>query len=120
MKRSTRVGSRGSRLVAALMAGSLIIAACGGDDDGGSSEPAATEAPAPADSAAPAEPAPADSSAPADVAGPPTGPEMIVGMVNTEGTPGLDFPDMRRFAEAAFEYLNTSGGFGNRPVKFES
>jgi len=120
MKRSTTVGSRGSRLVAALMAGSLIIAACGGDDDGGGSEPAATEAPAPADSAAPAEPAPADSSAPADVAGPPTGPEMIVGMVNTEGTPGLDFPDMRRFAEAAFEYLNTSGGFGNRPVKFES
>ena len=120
MKSSTRVGSRGSRLVAALMAGSLIIAACGGDDDGGSSEPAATEAPAPADSAAPAEPAPADSSAPADVAGPPTGPEMIVGMVNTEGTPGLDFPDMRRFAEAAFEYMNTSGGFGNRPVKFES
>ena len=120
MKRSTTVGSRGSRLVAALMAGSLIIAACGGDDDGGSSEPAATEAPAPADSAAPAEPAPADSSAPADVAGPPTGPEMIVGMVNTEGTPGLDFPDMRRFAEAAFEYMNTSGGFGNRPVKFES
>lgn len=121
MKRSTFVGSRGSRLVAALMAGSLLIVACGGDDDGGGSEPAASEAPAPADSAAPAEStAPADSSAPADEAGPPTGPEMVVGMVNTEGTPGLDSPDIRRFAEAAFDYMNQHGGFGNRPVKLES
>ena len=63
-----------------------------------------------------------DSSAPAatDEAGPPTGPEMLVGMVNTEGTPGLDFPDIRRFAEAAFDYMNQHGGFGNRPVKLES
>lgn len=59
--------------------------------------------------------------APSGEDGPPTGPEMIVGMVNTEGNPnGLDFPDIRRFAEAAFEYMNAHGGFGGRPVKLET
>ncbi len=51
---------------------------------------------------------------------PPTGPNMIVGLVNTEGSPGLDFPDMRRFIEAAVEYTNANGGFGNRPIQLET
>lgn len=120
MKRSTKVGSRGWRIVAALAAGSLLAAACGGDDDGASDSGAETTE-ASADTAAPMETgAPTESAAPSEEAGPPTGTEMVVGMVNTEGTPGLDFPDMRRFAEAAFDYMNTSGGFGNRPVKFET
>ncbi|MSY08939.1 MAG: ABC transporter substrate-binding protein, partial [Actinobacteria bacterium] len=40
---------------------------------------------------------------------------------NTEGNPnGLDFPDLRRFTEASFEYMNACGGFGGRPVKLET
>ena len=124
MKRSTTVGSRGSRLVAALMAGGLIIAACGGDDGGTTDEPATTAAPetseAPSDTSTGDTTAPADTAAPADEAGPPTGPEMVVGMVNTEGGAGLDFPDIRRFVEAAVEYTNQHGGLGNRPVKLET
>lgn len=124
MKRATTVGSRGSRLVAALMAGGLIIAACGGDDGGTTEEPAETAAPeaseAPSDTSTGDTTAPADTAAPADEAGPPTGPEMVVGMVNTEGGAGLDFPDIRRFVEAAVEYTNQHGGLGNRPVKLET
>lgn len=126
MKRSTKVGSRGRRFVAALMASGLLIAACGGDDDSGSSsgsdstEAASTEAPtdsmAPADSSAPAEGGLASDALP-----PPTGDEMVIGLVNTEGgAGGLDFPDIRRFLEAAVSYTNEHGGLGNRPVKIES
>ena len=125
MKRTTTVASRRSRIVAAIMAGGMLVAACGGDD-GGSSEPAATDASAPAETSAPADTgsgdttAPAETSAPADELGPPTGAEMVVGMVNTEGGAGLDFPDIRRFIEAAVEYTNEHGGLGNRPVKLET
>ena len=125
MKRTTTVGARRSRIVAAIVAGGMLVAACGGDD-GGSSEPAATQAPAPADTDAPADTgsgdttAPAETTAPADELGPPTGPEMVVGMVNTEGGAGLDFPDIRRFIEAAVEYTNQHGGLGNRPIKLET
>ena len=69
------------------------MAACGGDD-GESTETDTTGTEAPATSGAPM-----DSMAPADELGPPTGPEMVVGMVNTEGGAGLDVPDMRRFLE---------------------
>ena len=125
MKRSTTVGSRTSRLLVAFVASSLIVAACGGDDGGGAADESADTA-APAETEAPADTstgdtaAPADSAAPADELGPPTGPEMVVGMVNTEGGAGLDFPDMRRFIEAAIEYTNQHGGLGNRPIKLET
>ena len=125
MKRTTTLGARRSRVVAAIVAGVMLVAACGGDD-GGSSEPDATQAPAPTDTDAPADTgsgdttAPAETSAPADELGPPTGPEMVVGMVNTEGGAGLDFPDIRRFIEAAVEYTNEHGGLGNRPIKLET
>ena len=121
MTRSMSLGTPGSRrrsrALAAIVAGGLFFVACGGDDGGGSTETAApevTEAPATSD-------APATPDAPSTEDGPPTGPEMLIGMVNTEGNPnGLDFPDIRRFAEAAFEYMNSSGGFGGRPVKLET
>ncbi|MDA3020644.1 MAG: ABC transporter substrate-binding protein [Actinomycetota bacterium] len=126
MTRSMSLGTPGSRrrsrALAAIVAGGLFFVACGGDD--GDSTPAETEAPA--TSEAPSSDAPMTSDAPGTDApvsedGPPTGPEMLIGMVNTEGNPnGLDFPDLRRFAEAAFEYMNSSGGFGGRPVKFET
>lgn len=129
MKRSTKVGSRGSRFAAVLLAGGLVVAACGGgDDEGESSEPAATEAPgaseAPAETSAPTESAaPSGSEAPAegglasDALGEPTGEEITIGMVNTEGgAGGLDFPDLRRFLEAGVGYANEHGGLGNRRI----
>ena len=41
----------------------------------------------------------------------------MLGLVNTEGTPGLDFPDLRIDAQASVDYINQHGGFGGRPVK---
>ena len=51
---------------------------------------------------------------------PPTGEEIVVGLVNTEGTPGLDFPDIRTFMQASADYLNEHGGMGGRPIRIES
>ena len=45
---------------------------------------------------------------------------MLVGFVNTEGTPGLDFPDIRKFSEGVAVYLNKHGGMGGRPIKIVS
>ena len=118
MKRSMSLGTprsgRRSRALAAIVVGSLFFVACGSDGGSSSTEAPSTEAPAVTE-------APGGTDAPSGEDGPPTGPEMLVGMVNTEGNPnGLDFPDIRRFAEAAFEYMNAHGGFGGRPVKLET
>ncbi len=127
MKRSMTGGSRGSRarILAALMAGSLIVAACGGDDGGSGDEAAGTEAPstdAPAESMAPGDSsAPADGGLASDALAAPSGEEIVIGLVNTEGgAGGLDFPDIRRFLEAGVGYSNEHGGLGNRPIKIES
>jgi branched-chain amino acid transport system substrate-binding protein len=50
---------------------------------------------------------------------PPTGEEFVIGLVNTEGTPGLDFPDIRIYMQAAADYLNEHGGMGGRPIRLE-
>lgn len=47
----------------------------------------------------------------------PTGEPIRIGMVNTEGTPGLDFPEMRTDTDLAVTYLNEHGGFGGRPIE---
>jgi len=128
MKRSMTGGSRGSRarILAALMAGSLIVAACGGDDDGASGGADSTKgtpaSDAPGDSAAPTDSgAPADSGLASDALPAPSGEEIVIGLVNTEGgAGGLDFPDIRRFLEAGVGYSNEHGGLGNRPIKIES
>ncbi len=52
--------------------------------------------------------------------GPPTGEEISVGFVSSEGTPGLDFPEMRVDMEATIDYLNQHGGLGGRPIKLET
>lgn len=117
MQRSIRIQDpRSRRRLAALamaVAAGLIVPACG---DGETTESAGTGAEsteAPASTALP--------STEADLyGGPPTGPEMIVGLINTEGTPGLDFPNMRRFIEAAVAWTNENGGFGGRPIKLET
>jgi ABC-type branched-subunit amino acid transport system substrate-binding protein len=51
---------------------------------------------------------------------PPTGEEIVIGMVNSEGTPGLDFAEMRINVEAAAGYLNQHGGMGGRPIRLET
>ena len=51
---------------------------------------------------------------------PPTGKEMVVGFVSSEGTPGLDFPEMRVDMQATVDYLNQHGGLGGRPIKLET
>ena len=51
--------------------------------------------------------------------GPPTGEPIVIGMVNTEGTPVLDFPEMRTDTDLAVDYLNQHGGMGDRPIVIE-
>ena len=117
---------------------SLFAAAC--SDDSATSTPSAAETAAAntaaVDTTAAAETtvAPADTAAETTVAdttpldpssafpslAPPTGDEMVIGLVNSEGTPGLDFPEMRVDIEAAVDYLNQHGGMGGRPIKLET
>jgi branched-chain amino acid transport system substrate-binding protein len=54
-----------------------------------------------------------------DSLGPATGEPIVLGMVNTEGPAGLDFPEMRTDTDQAVAYLNEHGGFGGRPVVVE-
>ena len=63
----------------------------------------------------------ADGPAPIEFAslGPPSGEPIRIGMVNTEGTPGLDFPEMRTDTDLAVDYLNAHGGMGDRPIQLE-
>ena len=121
MKRSTISGTRTPQrrrtALAAVLASSLFIVACGGGDgETAESVPASTEVESTETTDASGLP-----STEADLyGGPPTGPEMIVGLINTEGTPGLDFPNLRRFIEAAVAWTNENGGFGNRPITLET
>lgn len=48
---------------------------------------------------------------------PPTGEVMKIGLVNSEGVPGLDFPEIRENIQATFDYLNEHGGYGGRPLE---
>ena len=125
---------RSTAAVAALVVGSLL-AAC---SDGGSADTAPTEPstgvtePPAADTSAPT----GDTSTPPDsttggaagddpylvfpTLGPPSGTPMKVGLVNTEGVPSLDFPDVREAIEGAIDYLGEHGGFGGRPIELET
>lgn len=77
-------------------------------------EPVATE---PTDTEAPAT---ADPSSAFPDLSPPTGEPIVLGLVNTEGTPGLDFPTIRINIGAAVDYLNQHGGMGGRPIQLEN
>jgi branched-chain amino acid transport system substrate-binding protein len=50
----------------------------------------------------------------------PTGDPVTIGLVNTEGVPGLDFPGFRVDIQAGVDYLNEHGGFGGRPITLET
>ncbi|TFH16740.1 MAG: hypothetical protein E4H05_06865, partial [Acidimicrobiales bacterium] len=39
---------------------------------------------------------------------------------NSEGVPGLDFPEIREDVQATFDYLNQHGGFGGRPLELKT
>lgn len=52
--------------------------------------------------------------------GPPDGDPMVVGLVNTEGVPGLDFPDIREAIQGGVDYLSQHGGIGGRPIQLET
>ena len=121
-------------VVVALVVASLV-AACGGGDDAGTTSaessvavtdaaPESTDA-AGGDTSAP--PSVTDGTDPAadpylvfPTLGPPTGEPMVVGLVNTEGVPSLDFPDVREAIEGAIDYLGEHGGFGGRPIQLET
>lgn len=97
-------------LVHAVAIGSITVACSSGSSDmvgdlPGDSGPEVSEA---------------TSTNEASESGPPTGAPMVVGLVNSEGVPSVDFPDIRRFIEAAVEYTNDHGGFGNRPITLET
>jgi branched-chain amino acid transport system substrate-binding protein len=85
---------------------------------------AATEPPTPtaADiSVAATDPAPAVTEPPADsVPAPATGTPFLIGVVNTEGVPSLDYPEFRQSFEAASDYANSIGGVGGRPFELVS
>ena len=108
---SVRKVHHGVHVMALLAVASLTFAACGGSSD--SKDSSDTTAPT-TDTTGEA----TDTTVPASDA--PTGVEMKIGLVNTEGTPGLDFPDIRRFMSATIDYLNLHGGMGNRPMKLET
>jgi branched-chain amino acid transport system substrate-binding protein len=50
----------------------------------------------------------------------PIGEPFGLGLVNTEGVPGLDFPEIRTDVEAVVEYLNSHGGIGGRPIELKT
>ncbi len=125
-----------ARAFAGLAVMALVAASCGSDSDSSSDTeaPAGTEAAVeettapdtePADTEpASTEPEPDTTDAPAGGEGfsalpAPTGDPIIVGMVNTEGSPGLDFPEISIAAQAAADFLNEHGGLGDRPITME-
>ncbi len=124
-----------TRAFAGLAVIALVAASCGSDSDSSSdsaapadTEAAVEETTAPADTepadTAPAGTEPTGTEAPADGEGflalpPPDGEEIIVGMVNTEGSPGLDFPEISVATQATADFLNEHGGLGGRPIKME-
>ena len=85
-------------------------------DTSAATSPTETE---PADTSTP-DTVPVDPSAAFPDLAPPTGEEIVIGLVNTEGTPGLDFPEIRIDVQASADYLNEHGGLGGRPIKIEN
>jgi branched-chain amino acid transport system substrate-binding protein len=138
---------RSWHLLAAMLAVfALIAAACGDDDaadtsadteESSSDETATSEDEEPAaeadeEPAAEADEEPAAESDGGETAlsedslgrdltvlGPPAGEPIVIGLVNTEGPAGLNFPEMEEAAAASVDYLNEHGGLGDRPIQLE-
>ncbi len=128
--------NRHARVFAGLTALALVAASCGSDSDSSSDdttapvvtdemveETTAPEVTEPADTE-PESTDPTSTDAPDSGEGfvalpPPDGEPIVVGMVNTEGSPGLDFPEISASTQAAADFLNDHGGIGGRPVELE-
>jgi hypothetical protein len=127
-------------MAAGIAVATLVAAGCGSDGDS-SSAPAPTDATTPdttdapsATDAPPATDAPASTDVPdtteggddgdftsrVTTLGAPTGEPMVIGLINTEGVPGLDLPEIREDIQATFDYLNEHGGFGGRPLELKT
>lgn len=123
---SQRLG-RPASLCAALVVFALVGAACSSDKKTATTTPVAgtSAATTPPTGAATvlADTTPIQAASPSqafpDLA-PPTGNQMVLGLVNSEGTPGLSFPEMRLDIQGAVDYLNQHGGMGGRPIKLET
>ena len=120
--------------VACFVALASLIAACSGTDDGTVAPQSSTTVTA--ESSAP--PSSSDTTTDSSTNGTdtpdptgdpylvfptldaPAGEPMVVGLVNTEGVPGLDFPDIREAIEGGVDYLGQHGGFGDRPIQLET
>ena len=133
-RRSTRCMP--PRSVSAIVALACVVAGCGTEEptsNGGTAAATSAEsrtsfAPATSDTADTADtvsdPASTttvattteDSSGDLAARGAPTGVPIRIGLVNTEGTPGLDFPELRINISASTGYLNNHGGMGDRPI----
>ena len=127
---------RHARVFAGLTALALVAASCGSDSDTSSDdttapvvtdemveETTAPEVTEPTDTE-PESTEPTDTEAPDGGEGfaalpPPDGDPIVIGMVNTEGTPGLDFPEIATSTQATVDYLNEHGGLGGRPIELE-
>jgi branched-chain amino acid transport system substrate-binding protein len=111
-----------TRIAVVLAAAILLAGACssGDDDDSDADADAGAGATTTEPASASEEPASDDPFAIFPTLDAPTGPAMSVGLVNTEGTAGLDFPDIRLDIEATIDYLNEHGGVGGRPVELET
>lgn len=94
------------RVLGSFAVACLLLAACG--DDSGDPEAGATSTTAGGSSMnAGAEPA--------------SGEPIVLGLINTEGNPQLDFTEYRLAAEAAVEYVNAElGGVDGRPLVLET
>ena len=122
MRGRTRVTTR-TRIFAALAASLLLIGACSSSDDEDAEATDDTTADESTDDTSdePADEPVADDEYSAFASlEPATGEPMSVGLVNTEGSAGLDFPDIRLAVEATVDYLNEHGGVGGRPVELET
>ena len=130
MRHRTTRSARATKVACLIALASLV--ACSGIDEGEGSPSSSTAANAET-TAPPASDDSTTSSAGTDTPDPsadpyvvfptldaPTGEPMVVGLVNTEGVPGLDFPDIREAMQGAVDYLGQHGGFGDRPIQLET
>ena len=100
------VRTRGTRLLALVMAGSLLAAACGDDDDG-------DEAADLTETTVSTEPVVEE-----ETVEPASGEPITIGFVNMEDGP-LAQPTIGAAAEAARQMINANGGINGRPLEFE-
>ncbi len=132
MRHRTTRSTRSARAAAACLVALTSLVACAGIDEGEggpqSSAGVTVETTAPSASGdsttSSADTAPPDPAGDPNLVFPtltaPAGEPMVVGLVNTEGVPSLDFPDIREAMQGAVDYLGQHGGFGDRPIQLET